>query len=440
MFAKTTHRYLTSLACVAASALAAAHSNGQTSRNIDFNKQYKGIVIRAKSVLSYNLSLDKGGIYQFSILQQGIAVYYTLIGPNDQMLYESDYPDDTSGYEKFEYSPQTSGTYKLTIRRFNDPENPDSGLISFVVKSLTKREIETRLRIKKELEPENNKNVTTIDIDHFWDAFDNLPNCKTFADSAECFQKFYLDRATNGLLDFIQVRDLTSEKFVDAVSKNASFYRTVRNNTLEAKQAEPGIDDVFRRFRVIYPDFKPFKVCFAIGIKNTGGTVSNQFVLIGTEVTTSFDRMDTTSTETILKRINGIVAHECVHTQQKPHSDSSAVQCPLLYQSLKEGACDFIAELITGTTNRNEYGEQNENRLWIEFKNELCNQNIGNWLYNGYSVKDKPADLGYFIGYEITKEYYNNSADKDRAVGEIIGMSDPVRFLELSKYDQKVKR
>ena len=379
MFAKTTLRYLTRLTCVAAFALAVFDSHAQTNKDIDFNKQYKGIVVNAKSVLNYNLSLEKGGIYQFSILQQGIAVYYTLTGAGNHLLYESDYPDDTSGYEKFEYSPDTSGIYKLTISRFNDPENPDSGHISIVVKSLTKQEIETRFRIRKELEPENNKNVTTIDIDHFWKAFDNLPNCKTFADSADCFQKFYLNRGTNGLLDFIQVRDLTAEKFVDAVSKNAAFYRAVRNNTLEAKKAEPGIDEVFKRFKMIYPDFKPFKVCFAIGIKNTGGTVSNQFVLIGTEVTTSFDR-DSVTTETILNKIIGIVAHECVHTQQKPHADSSAVQCPLLYQSLKEGACDFIAELVTGTPNHNEYGEQNEKRLWIEFKNELCNQNIGGWL------------------------------------------------------------
>jgi hypothetical protein len=70
----------------------------------------------------------------------------------------------------------------------------------------------------------------------------------------------------------------------------------------------------------------------------------------------------------------------------------------------------------------------------------LCNQNIGNWLYNGLSVKDKPGDLGYFIGYEISEEYYKNSTDKKQAIVEIIGMSDPVRFLELSRYGQKAKK
>jgi uncharacterized protein YjaZ len=77
--------------------------------------------------------------------------------------------------------------------------------------------------------------------------------------------------------------------------------------------------------------------------------------------------------------------------------------------------------------------------LWTEFKNELCNQNIGNWLYNGSAVKGKPADLGYFIGYEIAKEYYKNAKDKKQAIVDIIGMSDPIDFLQKSRYDQKVK-
>ena len=67
-----------------------------------------------------------------------------------------------------------------------------------------------RKQIKKELEPENAKNATTIDIDHFWNAFDSLKNCRNFSDSVGYFQKLYLDKATNGMLDFMQARDLTA--------------------------------------------------------------------------------------------------------------------------------------------------------------------------------------------------------------------------------------
>jgi len=413
---------------------------GQPSQKIEFNKEYKDIRLTKTSVLSYSLPLVKDGIYQFSILQQGIAVHYTLTTSDNKKLYESNYPDDIVGYEKFEHMPATSGNFLLTIKRFDDPENPDSGRITLLVKSLNKAETSVRNQIKKELGPENAKNVTTIDIDHFWNAFDHLKNCKTFSDSVDSFQQLYLDKATNGLLDFIQARDLTAEKFVYAVSKNAAFYKSVRKNTYEAKKAEPIIEEVFTRFKEIYTDFKPFKVCFAVGIKNTGGTVSNQFVLIGTEVSTSIDNTDSVNTDEIIKKLKGIVAHECVHTQQKAYADTNSIKCPLLYQSIMEGSCDFIAELITGNPRSNQYGEKNENKLWREFKNELCNENIGKWLYNGYAVKDKPADLGYFIGYSIVKEYYKNAADKRMAVAAIIGMSDALLFLLESKYDHKIKK
>ena len=76
----------------------------------------------------------------------------------------------------------------------------------------------------------------------------------------------------------------------------------------------------------------------------------------------------------------------------------------------------------------------------MAFKNELCNQNIGGWLYNGYAVKDKPPDLGYYLGYKIVESYYNNATDKKQAIIDIIELDNPIRFLELSKYDQKRKR
>jgi len=412
---------------------------GQSQQSLKLNNEYKNVGVTRSSNLAYTLTLSKNGIYQFSILQQGIAVDYALVGANNETLYQCNYPDDFVGYEKFEYSPSNSGNFKLTIKRFDDPENPDSGRITIYVKSLNKNEIATRTKIKKELEPENKKNVQTIDIDHFWQAFDNLKNCKTFLDSVASFQKLYLDRATNGLLDFIQMREFTAEKFVNAVSKNSGFYQSIRPNTFQAKKAEPVIEEVFTRFKELYSNFRPFKVCFAIGIKNTGGTVSNQFVLIGTELTTSLSGNSTPTDDEIIQNIKSIVAHECVHTQQKLHPDSTAIKCELLYKALREGAGDFIGELVSQNPKKNEYGDKNENRLWNEFKNELCNQYIGNWLYNGSTVKNKPRDLGYYIGYKIIESYYKNTRDKKQAIVDIIEMDDAIRFLELSRYDQKQK-
>ena len=425
---------------------------GQSSETLELNREYKGISLSKTENHIYKLPLNKGGIYQFTILQQGVAAHIVLNDVEKKQVFESDIPDDIDGYEKFEYTPKTTGVYYLTLKRFDDPQNTESGKAAIFIKSLSNSEIVLRQKIKKELEAENQKNVLTIDIDHFWEAFDNLKNCKTFGDSVNSFQQLYLDKATDGLIDFIRVREFQAEKYVKLVAKYPKFYKSLRKNTFEVKKTEQIIEIVFSKFKEFYPNFRPFKVCFAMGIMNTGGTISNNFVLIGTEIITSTKEMDLSEfenneyrktfegTEDLPTKIKSLVAHECVHTQQPKGIDPDAMKCKLLYKALREGSADFIAELVSSNLKKNEYGDKNENQIWTDFRNELCSENSNNWLYNYSTVKDKPADLGYFVGYKIAKEYYNNASDKKQAVNDIIDMTNPIRFLELSKYDQKEKK
>jgi hypothetical protein len=424
----------------------------QSNKLLDLNKEYKDLTLSKTEKQLFEFTLSKSGVYQFSILQQGVAAHIVLYDANKKQVFESDIPDDIDGYEKFEYIPQANGIFYLTIERFDNEQNTESGKATVFVKSLSNAEILLRQKIKKELSAENQKNVLTADIDHFWEAFDNLKNCKTFADSATSFQKLYLDRATDGLIDFIRVRDFQAEKYVKMVAKYPKFYKSLRKNTYEVKQSEQTIEKVFLKFKEIYPNFKPFKVCFAMGIMNTGGTISNNFVLIGTEITTSTKKMDLSEfednkyrklfegSENLQMKIKSLVAHECVHTQQPKSIDPNSIKCELLYRTLREGSADFIAELVSGIEKTNEYGEKNEKQIWADFKNEICNENSNNWLYNHSSVKGKPADLGYFVGYKIAKEYYKNASDKKQAVNNIIDMTNPLKFLELSKYDQSEKK
>ena len=56
-----------------------------------------------------------------------------------------------------------------------------------------------------------------------------------------------------------------------------------------------------------------------------------------------------------------------------------------------------------------------------------------------YFVKDRPADLGYFVGYIVTKNYYKNSLNKKQAIKEILTLdfadeNATENFLKKSKY------
>ncbi|MDY3319871.1 DUF2268 domain-containing putative Zn-dependent protease [Riemerella anatipestifer] len=433
--------------------LAITHIFGQ-SRLIEIDKEYANINIDRDNNLNYSFRLKKGNLYVFSVLQQGIDVKLIFTDENNKQILEKDSPNGQNGYEKFEYSPTQTKIYQLKIVRLDEDGNSEKGQVTILVKKLSKSEIELREKIKKELEPENKKTVQTLDIDHFWEAFDNLKHCKTRKDSINSFQTIYLDRGTDGLKDFIEAREFTAEKFVNQVSNFPKFYNSIRKNTIEAKNSVAIIEDVVNKFREIYPNFKPKKICFAIGLINTGGTVSENFLLIGTEVTTSTKDVDLSefnnnayskvlsSGTDIGQNIKNMVSHEYVHTQQKYSLNKDAINCPLLYAILHEGICDFIGELISGSQiNKvaHTYGDKHEKQLWTELKNELCNESIANWLYNHKSVKEKPADLGYYMGYKIAEEYYKNARDKRQAIIDIIEMEDPIKFLQISKYDQKKK-
>jgi hypothetical protein len=87
----------------------------------------------------------------------------------------------------------------------------------------------------------------------------------------------------------------------------------------------------------------------------------------------------------------------------------------LLAQSLGEGCASFLAAIITGddpTKAANQYGLAHEHDLWIEFQRDMMSTNVSNWLYDGDRSKDRPADLGYFIGARICGAYYMNAKDR----------------------------
>ena len=425
---------------------------GNAQQHLQLNQQYKDLALTKADTLRYDLRLQKGGIFQFSIEQQGIALAYELTDASHQVKLKSRQPQDITGFLKSEFAPTVKTDYTFKVYRFNHPENTDSGKLSIFIKSLDKAELAERQKIKKELMAENAKTVLTADIDHFWQAVDALSNCKTHTDSLSAIQKLYFDRATDGLIDFIAARDLTAEAQLQLLARYPKFYASVRKNTLELKNSEKVIQELFVKFQSLYANFKPFKVCFAIGILNTGGTVSDKFVLIGTEIMASSKKVDVSEfiarkenkragmlsgDDDLVQKIRNIVAHECVHTQQKNISDTVA-KCPLLWQVLKEGICDFVGEMVAGKQingTAHEYGDKHEKELWDELKVNLCSSDMSKWLYNGQSAKDRPGDLGYYMGYRIAKAYYEQATDKRQAIVEMIELTSPMQFLQQSKYE-----
>lgn len=295
-----------------------------------------------------------------------------------------------------------------------------------------------------------NKKITnhieTSDIKNSWSAYDYIKKLNDSTEEVNQFQKIYINKGIVGLQDFIKAKDFTAESWVTSFQLKPKFWESIRGKTENLEKDFQNIEKIYQRFSVLYKGFKPPKVYFTIGNLKSGGVVINGNLIIGSELaasdaTVDFSELPKTYQDRmkINSGITFLTIHELVHTQQKL-DDSKKVN--LLGLCLKEGSADFITELLMKKnveTPYMEFGLKNQCALWNEFEKEMYGYNFQKWLFNTATVEDRPADLGYFIGYIITKSYYKKSENKKLAVSEILNLdfSDEVMiktFLEKSGY------
>lgn len=267
--------------------------------------------------------------------------------------------------------------------------------------------------------------IFTNDINHYWEAYDQIKKTDDTHKKYELINTLYIDKASDGLKVFMKKRNLNDSVFVENINKLPKYWNSVRNSTLAIKSKQKEIEKYIKKLKYIYPELKPANIYFTIGGLSSGGTADSEMVLIGSEILVGNPATDTSElTSDWLKNtfkhrkyldVVYLTVHEYVHTNQKDGYVN------LLGHSIKEGSCDFIAELVLGKpikTSYIEYGKSNLSQVKEDFKAEMYSNRNDKWLYNG--KKSDHPDLGYFMGYEISKSYYQNHPDKKQAVKDII--------------------
>ncbi|WP_212001180.1 DUF2268 domain-containing putative Zn-dependent protease [Chitinophaga sp. HK235] len=285
----------------------------------------------------------------------------------------------------------------------------------------------------------------TTDIDNFWIAFDSIQTIKEKEKQVGVMKELYIDKGTEGLKRFMELRRFDAAKLVEAIIKYPKFWRSIRPNTLTIERNLPAIEKHIKEFKVLYPELRAAKIFFTITAIRAAGTTKDSLVLIGSEIT--MGNKSTDVSEFPDKRLYNffqsqesdniipVVIHEYVHTQQKTEAKI------LLGQAICEGACDFITELVLKEPLKNaylRYGREHEAELKQQFKKEMMGEDFSNWLYNGATIKTM-GDLGYFMGYTICKSYYQRAKNKSKAIKDIITLnySDQaavVKFLADARY------
>ena len=280
----------------------------------------------------------------------------------------------------------------------------------------------------------------TSDIDNFWKAYDLAAKESDRERKVTIFQTEYLDKGSVGLKDFLRLRIGSANTLVKAIELRPKFYASIRTPTQRVGRMIGKMRTSFRKFKKIYPEAVFPDVYFLIGVANSGGTTGKTTLLIGTEMygrtpQTPLDELSTWLKSVLsgTDKLPAIVAHESCHINQ-----SFQVPQTLLAKAVQEGSCDLISELIAGdiiNTVQKTYGDAHEADLWREFQAEMNTGSVDKWMYNGSTVKDKPADLGYYIGYRITSEYYRRAKNKMQAVREILNIQDLTKFVAESGYN-----
>jgi hypothetical protein len=279
--------------------------------------------------------------------------------------------------------------------------------------------------------------IVTSDLDNFWSAFDAAkPDF-----NPESFQKLYLDKGSKGVRGFMKNRIQSADYLSKVVRQYSAYYSSIQKSTESIISMEEEIKISMVKMKKIYPKaiFPP--VYFVIGTLNAGGTTGGGGLIIGAEMygLTSESPKDNLSDwlKTVLKPVEDVphmVAHELVHFQQKYDGGN------LLKASIKEGAADFIAELVSGkhiNQHVHEFANPIEKELWKEFKIRMLKKDYTGWLYS--KTEGRPNDLGYWMGYQIVKSYYDNSIDKLQAIDDIMHIRNFEKFLLQSKYSVRFK-
>ena len=197
-------------------------------------------------------------------------------------------------------------------------------------------------------------------------------------------------------------------------------------------------------FKSHYPQAVFPKVYVVPGILNTGGTATEMGMFVGGDMYGKSEKMPLEGLtdwqkNSIMKfsDLPGLIIHELMHFQQNYRDTVN--QETVLMGVIGEGVCDFLVELSSGQelSNSNlKYLEDEENKVFIlnELKNDLYSSDSSKWLYNGGSIEDRPHDLGYTMGYLITKSYYQNQEDKKQAIYDLLNTDDVFSILKGSDY------
>jgi Predicted Zn-dependent protease (DUF2268) len=266
----------------------------------------------------------------------------------------------------------------------------------------------------------NGPSILIDDVSRFYAIYDATSGHP----SAEVLQRDYLDAGTQGVRDFIPLRIISAARLAEQIQKDPGDYDKARSCVPALPSIRMRLGPIFRKLGRLYPEARFPPVTILVGRDNTGGVSSASGVLIGLEVTCATLRPG----QTITDRFVHLIAHEYAHVEQSEFDGEPT----LLRQCLVEGVAELIAELTSGEISNSQllsWTRGHEREIGESFLRDADGTDRSNWLYNGLGTPQQPGDLGYWVGYRISRAYYYRAHDKRAAIRDLLRLEDPRRIL-----------
>lgn len=286
--------------------------------------------------------------------------------------------------------------------------------------------------------------IITKDIDIFWKAY-HLAE-KDTQNQAAIYEKKYLNKGSKGLQSYWDLKIRNPKRFVAHHKSHQQFYKAIKPVSLRVKENKQTILGYCVKFKSLYADAIFPDIYFVIGCYTAGGTESDKGLLIGTEISCKTPDIPTSELSTWEKNVFAdfekmpiMVIHELIHAQQHGMKNDTT----LLKGAIIEGMADFLSELVTGKTineRQHLFAKGKEKEIWADFKAEMYLDRSYNWIGNSdQETPTHPADLGYWVGYQICKSYYEQAKDKEKAIWDMFHIQDYRLFLGESKWEEKMR-
>lgn len=281
------------------------------------------------------------------------------------------------------------------------------------------------------------------DVPRFWQVYDRFSNEIDDSVRATMLQQAYFDPGSGGLTSYLRDFKISPELLLAAVDRNTKYYQHIREASLTFPDAseEQRIRMILDNLERLYPNAHFPDVYFVIGDTQTAGTITSEGLILGVETLAR----DPTEAWTAAPRhlidmdfsrgkLPLVVAHELVHAQQKYYRGAQTV----LFWIILEGVAEFVGELLTGAPasgSLHEYGNAHEAELWAEFL--ITKDDLGKGTWFSPAVGERPGGLGYYLGYQIVKSYYDRQPEPAQAVATFFNLEDYGKFLQDSGYAKK---